>query len=41
MRLSGLVLAVLALGHMFIMHVLVQLAGGEINMGTALHAWPS
>ena len=31
MRLSGLALVLLALGHMFIMHVLVGLTGGEIN----------
>ena len=31
MRISGLPLVILALGHMFIMHVLVQLTGGEIN----------
>ena len=31
MRLSGLALVILALGHMFIMHVLVELTGQEID----------
>ena len=39
MRLSGLVLVFLALGHMFIMHTLVQLAGGEINYAFVSSRW--
>jgi succinate dehydrogenase / fumarate reductase, membrane anchor subunit len=31
MRISGVLLVLLALGHMLIMHVLVELAGEEIN----------
>jgi succinate dehydrogenase / fumarate reductase, membrane anchor subunit len=39
MRLSGLALVVLALGHMFIMHVLVELTGGEINFAFVQSRW--
>jgi succinate dehydrogenase / fumarate reductase membrane anchor subunit len=39
MRLSGLALVVLALGHMFIMHTLVQLAGSEINLAFVSSRW--
>ncbi len=39
MRLSGLALVVLALGHMFIMHVLVELAGGEIDFAFVQSRW--
>lgn len=39
MRVSGVVLVLLALGHMFIMHVLVQLAGQEINFGFVSSRW--
>ena len=41
MRLSGLALVVLALGHMFIMHVLVELTGGEINFAFVQSRWGS
>ncbi len=39
MRISGVVLVVLALGHMFIMHVLVELTGGEINFAFVQSRW--
>jgi succinate dehydrogenase / fumarate reductase membrane anchor subunit len=39
MRISGLLLVVLALGHMLIMHVLVQLAGHEINYAFITSRW--
>jgi succinate dehydrogenase / fumarate reductase membrane anchor subunit len=39
MRLSGLALVFLALGHMFIMHVLVQLSGGEIDFAFVQSRW--
>jgi succinate dehydrogenase / fumarate reductase, membrane anchor subunit len=39
MRLSGLALVVLALGHMFIMHVLVELTGGEIDFAFVQSRW--
>jgi succinate dehydrogenase / fumarate reductase, membrane anchor subunit len=39
MRFSGLALVVLALGHMFIMHVLVELSGGEINFAFVQSRW--
>jgi succinate dehydrogenase / fumarate reductase membrane anchor subunit len=39
MRLSGLLLVLLALGHMFIMHVLVQLTGEEINFAFVTSRW--
>jgi succinate dehydrogenase / fumarate reductase membrane anchor subunit len=41
MRLSGLALVVLALGHMFIMHILVELTGGEINFAFVQSRWGS
>ena len=39
MRLSGLALVILALGHMFIMHVLVQMTGGEIDFAFVQSRW--
>ncbi len=39
MRLSGLALVLLALGHMFIMHVLVALAGQEIDFAFVQSRW--
>jgi succinate dehydrogenase / fumarate reductase membrane anchor subunit len=39
MRLSGLALVVLALGHMLIMHVLVQLSGEEVNFAFVTSRW--
>ena len=39
MRLSGLALVILALGHMFIMHVLVELSGQEINWAFVQSRW--
>jgi succinate dehydrogenase / fumarate reductase membrane anchor subunit len=39
MRLSGLALVVLALGHMFIMHVLVELSGQEVNFAFVQSRW--
>jgi succinate dehydrogenase / fumarate reductase, membrane anchor subunit len=39
MRLSGLALVILALGHMFIMHVLVELTGQEINWAFVQSRW--
>ena len=39
MRLSGLALVLLALGHMLIMHVLVQLAGQEVNFAFVTSRW--
>jgi succinate dehydrogenase / fumarate reductase membrane anchor subunit len=39
MRISGLLLVLLALGHMFIMHILVELAGGEINFAFVTSRW--
>jgi succinate dehydrogenase / fumarate reductase membrane anchor subunit len=39
MRLSGLALVILALGHMFIMHVLVQLSGQEISWAFVTSRW--
>jgi len=41
MRISGLVLVLLALGHMLIMHVLVQLTGQEINFAFVTSRWGS
>ena len=41
MRFSGLALVLLALGHMFIMHVLVGLTGGEINFAVVQSRWGS
>ena len=39
MRLSGLALVILALGHMLIMHVLVELTGNEINFAFVQSRW--
>jgi succinate dehydrogenase / fumarate reductase membrane anchor subunit len=39
MRLSGLALVFLALGHMLIMHVLVQLSGQEVNFAFVTSRW--
>lgn len=39
MRISGVVLVLLALGHMFIMHVLVQLSGEEIDFAFVTSRW--
>ena len=39
MRLSGLALVFLALGHMFIMHVLVEVTGGEIDFAFVQSRW--
>ena len=39
MRLSGLALVLLALGHMFIMHVLVELTGQEVNFAFVQSRW--
>jgi succinate dehydrogenase / fumarate reductase membrane anchor subunit len=39
MRISGLLLVLLALGHMFIMHVLVELTGNEINFAFVQSRW--
>lgn len=39
MRISGLALVFLLLGHMFIMHVLVELAGGEIDFAFVQSRW--
>jgi succinate dehydrogenase / fumarate reductase membrane anchor subunit len=39
MRISGLLLVLLALGHMFIMHVLVELTGGEIDFAFVQSRW--
>jgi succinate dehydrogenase / fumarate reductase membrane anchor subunit len=41
MRVSGVLLVLLALGHMFIMHVLVPLGGGEINFALIIGRWGS
>lgn len=41
MRISGLFLVLLALGHMLIMHVLVQLTGQEINFAFVTSRWGS
>ena len=39
MRISGLALVFLALGHMFIMHVLVELTGQEVNFAFVQSRW--
>ncbi|HEY7452510.1 MAG TPA: succinate dehydrogenase [Candidatus Limnocylindria bacterium] len=39
MRLSGLALVILALGHMLIMHVLVQLSGQEVDFAFVTSRW--
>lgn len=41
MRISGVLLVLLALGHMLIMHVLVPLGGGEINFELIVGRWGS
>lgn len=41
MRLSGLALVFLALGHMFIMHVLVVVTGAEIDFAFVQSRWGS
>jgi succinate dehydrogenase / fumarate reductase membrane anchor subunit len=41
MRISGLILVLMALGHMFIMHVLVELTGQEINFAFVQSRWGS
>ena len=41
MRVSGVLLVVLAVGHMFIMHVLVELTGGEIDFAFVTSRWGS
>ena len=38
-RISGLLLVILAMGHMGIMHVLVQLTGQQINFAFVLQRW--
>ena len=39
MRLSGLALVLLALGHMFVMHILVEITGGEIDFAFVQSRW--
>lgn len=39
MRLSGLALVILALGHMLIMHVLVQVTGQQVDYGFVTSRW--
>jgi succinate dehydrogenase / fumarate reductase membrane anchor subunit len=39
MRLSGLALVILALGHMLIMHVLVELSGREVDFAFVQSRW--
>ncbi len=39
MRISGLALVIPALGQMFIMHVLVELTGGEIDFAFVQSRW--
>ena len=41
MRLSGLALVFLVLGHMMIMHVLVELSGSEIDFAFVQSRWGS
>ena len=41
MRISGLILVLMALGHMFIMHVLVELTGQEVNFAFVQSRWGS
>jgi succinate dehydrogenase / fumarate reductase, membrane anchor subunit len=41
MRISGVLLVVLALGHMLLMHVLTQLTGQEVNFGFVTERWGS
>lgn len=39
MRISGVLLVVLALGHMFIMHVLTAITGEEVNFAFVSSRW--
>jgi succinate dehydrogenase / fumarate reductase membrane anchor subunit len=39
MRISGLALVILALGHMFVMHVLVVITGSEIDFAFVQSRW--
>ena len=39
MRISGLLLVLMALGHMFIMHILVQIRGEEISFEFVAGRW--
>lgn len=39
MRISGVLLVLLALGHMLIMHVLVPLDGGQVNFALVIGRW--
>jgi succinate dehydrogenase / fumarate reductase, membrane anchor subunit len=39
MRLSGLALVLLVVGHMLIMHVLVELTGSEVNFAFVQSRW--
>jgi succinate dehydrogenase / fumarate reductase membrane anchor subunit len=39
MRISGLLLVLLALGHMLIMHVLVEVTGQEVNFAFVSSRW--
>ncbi len=41
MRISGLLLVVLALGHMFIMHILTEVNGEAVNFAFVTHRWGS
>jgi succinate dehydrogenase / fumarate reductase membrane anchor subunit len=41
MRLSGLALVILALGHMLIMHVLVEVEGREVSWAFVTSRWGS
>jgi succinate dehydrogenase / fumarate reductase membrane anchor subunit len=41
MRISGLALVIMALGHMFIMHVLTALGGEEISFAFVTARWGS
>ncbi|HEX2222450.1 MAG TPA: succinate dehydrogenase [Candidatus Limnocylindria bacterium] len=39
MRISGVILVFMALGHMFIMHILVELTGQEVNFAFVSSRW--
>lgn len=41
MRISGLLLVILALGHVFIMHIVAELANQEINFAFVTARWGS
>ncbi len=41
MRISGLILVVLALGHMIIMHVVTELTGQQVNFAFVTSRWGS